>query len=94
MPRRPTYTPHAAQAAGTIPVSIPLEEMSPDEARHWFVALRDKLRAKQQREWAYLDRRAGRCVHTPTDDAYHADQALETELLVLLDHLITHVAEP
>lgn len=47
----------------------------------------------QQRERDYLDRRAARGAHTPTDDAYEADQGLETELLLLLDELLQNAQE-
>ena len=57
--------------------------------------LRGRLLVKQQRERAYLERRAARGISTPTDDAYEADQLLETDLLRLLDRLMGYVvAEP
>ncbi len=34
------------------------------------------------------DRRAKRGTHTPTDDAYEADQVLEEELVALLDEVL------
>jgi len=46
-----------------------------------------------QRERAYLDRRAARGTHTPTDDAYEADQILEAELLAILDELAQGLTE-
>lgn len=62
--------------------------MTPEEGQRWLEGLRDQLVRKQQRERAYLDRRAARNVHTTTDDAYEADQALESELISLLDRLL------
>nr|MBA2680535.1 hypothetical protein [Ktedonobacteraceae bacterium] len=41
----------------------------------------------------YLDRRAQRGTHTPTDDAYEADQQLETELLALLERLLEEACQ-
>jgi len=62
---------------------------------HVLADLRARLLVKQQRERAYLERRAACDLHTPTDDAYAADQCLETDLLRLLDRLVAHmVAEP
>lgn len=43
--------------------------------------------ASRHDEQAYLARRAARGTHTPTDEAYEQDQALENELLALLDEL-------
>jgi hypothetical protein len=63
----------------------PLAAMTPDEARAWLGSLRERLQQKMGRERAYLDRRAGRGTHTPTDDAYEDDQQLEAELLDLLN---------
>jgi hypothetical protein len=50
--------------------------------------LRSRLLAKQRRERAYLERRAARGIHTPTDAAYAADQDLEETLLSLLERLL------
>lgn len=55
----------------------------------WIADRRARLRHKQSRERSYLDRRASRGTHTPTDDAYEADQVLEQELLLALDVLET-----
>lgn len=65
----------------------PLEHMTPDEIHAWINATRDALRRKMQRERAYLDRRAARGTHTPTDDAYEQDQVLEADLLAMLDEM-------
>lgn len=62
-----------------------LDSMTPAEARFWLASLRERLQQKMARERAYLDRRAARGTHTPTDDAYKEDQGLEAELLSLLD---------
>jgi hypothetical protein len=53
----------------------------------WISTRRSQLLKKQARERAYLDRRAARGAHTPTDEAYEADAILETELLEALDLL-------
>ena len=64
-----------------------LAAMTPDAQRAWIAATRTALVHKMQRERAYLDRRAARHTHTPTDDAYEADQLVEADLLALLDEL-------
>ena len=55
--------------------------------------MRDRLARKQQRERDYLDRRANRGIHTPTDEAYEQDRALEVELLMLLGELAERLAK-
>ncbi len=70
---------------GTLTYHKPLSALSPDEVLQWIQGIRARLQQKMQRERAYLNRRAGRGVRTPTDEAYEADQALEAELLGLLD---------
>ena len=69
------------------------EDMTPQEALAHIGTIRARLVAKQTRERAYLDRRAARGTHTPTDDVYEADQELETDLLALLDGLEQAVRE-
>ena len=69
------------------------EDMTPVEALAHIGTIRARLVAKQTRERAYLDRRAARGTHTPTDDVYEADQELETDLLALLDGLEQAVRE-
>src|SRR5260370_36716961 len=66
----------------------PLEAMTSDEARTWLTSLRERLQKKMARERAYLDRRAARGTHTPTDDAYQEDQGLEADLLDMLEHCL------
>ncbi len=68
--------------------STPLTARSPAQGRWWIAGLRDCLQAKQTRERAYLDRRAKRGTHTPTDEAYEADQVLEEELVALLEEVL------
>ncbi len=63
--------------------------MTPLEALTYLEEVRDRLKHKQARERAYLDRRAARGTYTPTDEAYEADQQLEVELIALVDHLIS-----
>lgn len=67
----------------------PFNDMTPDEARAYLSGLIVALEKKRARERAYLDRRARRGTHTPTDDAYEADQELETDLLALLNEMLT-----
>jgi len=62
----------------------PLSEMTDEEAIEWVRELAARLRKKQARERAYLDRRAARGTHTPTDYAYEEDQLLENDLLEVL----------
>ena len=80
---RPT-TPSYTSLAGTITTQKRLEEMTHEEGRIWLQGLRERLQHKMQRERDYLDRRAARGTHTPTDEAYEHDQLLEAELLALL----------
>jgi len=61
--------------------------MSPQEIRAWIQATRRALEQKKGRERAYLDRRADRGTHTPTDDAFEQDQRLEADLRVILDEM-------
>ncbi len=63
--------------------------MTPHEILALFEDLHRRLAAKMARERAYLDRRAARGTHTPTDEAYEADQILEQQLLDLLAQLQT-----
>jgi hypothetical protein len=65
-----------------------LDEMSEEEARAYVHELRTRLQHKQQRERAWLDRRARKGVHMRTDDDYEADQQLEYELVALLEKLL------
>ena len=67
--------------------------MTPDEAQVWLQRARERLIRKMQRERSYLDHRAARGTHTPTDDAYEADLVLEQELLGLLENLLQGFAD-
>lgn len=80
--------PGHSNAQATVFYRKPFDLMTPKEGQRWLEGLRDQLARKQQRERAYLDRRAARGTHTPTDDAYEADQVLESELISLLDRLL------
>jgi hypothetical protein len=84
-------SPHTTRSAplqqGTITYHKPIASMTPDEARTWIQGIRDRLLSKMHRERAYLDRRAARGTHTPTDETYEQDQHVEAELLGLLDEL-------
>ncbi len=64
-------------------------DLPPDDLLCWLQERRDQLAQKQQRERAYLDRRAKRGISTPTDEAYERDQQLETDLLLVLDTIIS-----
>ena len=66
---------------------VPLNQMTTEQLRVWIRETRQALQAKQQRERAYLDRRAKRGVCTPTDEEYEADQVLETDLIAMLDEM-------
>ena len=70
----------------------PIDAMTPDELRAWIGSTRAALQKKRTRERAYLDRRAVRGTHTPTDEAYELDQVLEADLLDMLDEFERHVA--
>jgi len=67
--------------------AAPLVTLALADQLIWIDARRSQLLKKQTRERAYLDRRAARGMHTPTDDAYEADSVLESELLEALDLL-------
>jgi hypothetical protein len=55
----------------------------------WIAERRTALQQKRQFEQDYLDRRAARATHTPTDEQYERDAVLEYELLEALDLLAT-----
>lgn len=76
----------------TLTTQKSFKDMSPEEARIWIAGVRTRLQAKKQRERSYLDRRAARGTHTPTDEAYEQDQVLEAELLSMLDELERSIA--
>ena len=71
----------------TKPQRPPINEMSYDELAAWIRTTRAALHKKKARERAYLDRRAARGMHTPTDEAYEADQLLLADLIALLDEM-------
>lgn len=86
----PVYTPPAR------PQHAPFGTMSFEEMQAWLHGTIVKLERKKKREKDYLDRRAARGTHTPTDNAYEDDQVLETELLEFLQQclLINQVRQP
>ena len=94
MPRRPNRpssrppTPVYTPPAGTLTYHKLIKDMSPDDLVNWLTGKQAWLTQKMQRERDYLNRRANRRVHTPTDEAYEADQAQEQELLALLEELL------
>ncbi len=69
-----------------------IDAMTPNELRVWIGSTRAALQKKMARERAYLDRRAARGTHTPTDEAYELDQVLEADLLDMLTEFERHVA--
>ncbi len=71
----------------------PLDKMTPDEAKIWLQGVHERLIRKMQRERSYLDHRAARGTHTPTDEAYEADLVLEQELLSLIENLLQGFAD-
>jgi len=75
------------QPQATKPQRPPINEMSYDELAAWIRTTCAALRKKKARERAYLDRRAARGTHTPTDEAYEADQSLLADLIALLDEM-------
>jgi len=79
---------NARGAVGSLSYHKYLDTMTTEEGVAWLMGMKERLSSKQQRERRYLDRRADRGTHTPTDDAYEQDQVLESELLALLDGLI------
>ena len=78
---------HDITTQGTLTYHKLLADLSHEETLTWIQNVRERLERKMQRERAYLDRRASRGTHTPTDEAYEADQVLEAELLAILDEL-------
>lgn len=61
-------------------------KMSQDQLRLWLEEQVDWLCKKQARELNYLQRRAKRGTHTPTDDAYNDDQSHEIAVIAFLEH--------
>jgi hypothetical protein len=71
----------------------PVSQMSEEELHTWIHTTRDALHMKLAREQNYLDRRASRGTHTPTDEAYEADQALLADLIALFDEMEASLSE-
>jgi hypothetical protein len=88
------YSPKAGNVShhSTLTYHKPPTELTPDEALNWIRDLKSRLAQKMRRERDYLDRRAGRGTHTPTDDAYEADQVLEAEIMGLLETIEHDIA--
>src|SRR5262245_23305819 len=90
---RATSKPASALPVGRAPAqhsffpvaSLSLVGLPSSEQLTWIAERRVRLQQKQDRERAYLDRRAARGTHTPTDDAYEADARLENDLFEALD---------
>jgi hypothetical protein len=80
------------QARAATPKRPPIHQMSGDELQAWIRMTRVALQKKLARERAYLDRRAARGTHTPTDEAYAADQPLLADLIALLDEMEASLA--
>ena len=93
IPAYPTFTyptparPMALPIVRPQPSALPLATLALADQLAWIAERRAQLRQKQDRERAYLDRRAARGAHTPTDDAYEADALLENDLFEVLDLL-------
>ena len=81
------------RAAATKLQRPPINEMTGEQLIAWIRATRTALQQKKQRERNYLDRRAARNTHTPTDDAYEQDQRLEADLIALLDEMAASLAQ-
>jgi hypothetical protein len=71
----------------------PVSLMSEEELHDWIHTTRAALHKKLARERNYLDRRARQNTHTPTDEAYEADQELLADLIALLDEMEASVSE-
>jgi hypothetical protein len=71
----------------------PVSQMSEEELHSWIHTTRAALHKKLARERNYLDRRASRGTHTPTDEAYEGDQALLADLIALFDEMEASVSE-
>ncbi len=91
--KQPPITPYYTPLVGAVTTHKRLDEMTSSEGCLWLQGLRGRLQQKMQREREYLDRRAARGTHTPTDEAYENDQRLEAELLALLEGLERGLAE-
>lgn len=70
-----------------------LDAMTPEEIQGWLRSVQERLQRKMKRERAYLDRRASKKRHTPTDDAYEDDLILEQELLSMVENLLDGFAQ-
>ena len=84
---RQTYQRQRQQATAATPKRPPIHQMTDEELRTWIRTTRAALQKKLARERAYLARRAARGTHTPTDEAYGADQPLLADLIALLDEM-------
>ncbi len=80
------------QARAVTPKRPPMHQMTDEEVRTWIRTTRAALQKKLARERAYLARRATRGTHTPTDEAYAADQPLLADLIALLDEMEASLA--
>jgi hypothetical protein len=80
------------QARAATPKRPLIHQMTDEELRTWIRTTRAALQKKLARERAYLARRAARGTHTPTDDAYDADQPLLADLIALLDEMEASLA--
>ena len=80
------------QATAATPKRPAINQITDEELRTWIRTTRAALQQKLARERAYLDRRAARGTHTPTDDAYDADQPLLADLIALLDEMEASLA--
>lgn len=88
--RRTTARQHSSPVMQQRP---PVGQMSEEGLRAWIHTTRAALHKKLARERNYLDRRASRGTHTPTDEAYEADQGLLADLIALFDEMEASMSE-
>ena len=91
--RRATATQSTQHSAPTSLQRLPVSQMSEEELHAWIHTRRAALHKKMARERKYLDRRARQSTHTPTDEAYEADQGLLADLIALLNEMEASMSE-
>jgi hypothetical protein len=91
--RRTTATQSTQHSSPATLQRPPVSQMSEEELHAWIHTTRAALHKKMARERNYLDRRALRGTHTPTDEAYEADQNLLADLIALFDEMEASVSE-
>lgn len=91
--RRTTATQSTHHSSSATLQRPPVSQMSEEELLIWIHTTRAALHKKMARERKYLDRRARQGTHTPTDEAYEADQGLLADLIALLDEMEASMSE-